>query len=232
MNQNALRWILPGLCVALFGNAISAAPHDFGKWEKEISAYEAVDRTNPPPSGSFVFVGSSTIRMWKSLATDFSGFPVVNRGFGGCEIMDCTHFASRIVIPYKPRAVFLRAGGNDIHAGKSAQEVFGNFKEFVATVRAALPEVEVFYISVSPAISRWTEAGESKALNDLIKEFSSHTPHTRYIETYDLPLDTSGKPRPEVFLEDKLHFNAAGYKLLADRVRPYLSQVGQRNGGQ
>jgi len=29
-------------------------------------------------------------------------------------------------------------------------------------------------------------------------------------------------PRAELFASDKLHFNAAGYKLLANRVRPLL----------
>ena len=44
----------------------------------------------------------------------------------------------------------------------------------------------------------------------------------QYIETYSLPLGADGQPRPELFVADKLHLNAAGYKLLAERVRPYL----------
>ncbi len=35
-------------------------------------------------------------------------------------------------------------------------------------------------------------------------------------------LGADGKPRPELFVADKLHFSDAGYKLLAERVRPYL----------
>jgi lysophospholipase L1-like esterase len=44
----------------------------------------------------------------------------------------------------------------------------------------------------------------------------------KYIETYSIPLGPDGQPRAELFLPDKLHFNAAGYKLLAERVRPFL----------
>ena len=40
--------------------------------------------------------------------------------------------------------------------------------------------------------------------------------------SYDLSLGTNGLPRAELFVADKLHFNAAGYKLLAQRVRPFL----------
>jgi lysophospholipase L1-like esterase len=35
---------------------------------------------------------------------------------------------------------------------------------------------------------------------------------------------TDNKPRSELFLKDQLHFNADGYKLLADRVRPDLER--------
>jgi hypothetical protein len=88
--------------------------HNFARWEKEISAYERMDATNPPPKGALVFIGSSTIARWKTLAQDFPRLPVVNRGFGGSEIVDSTHFAGRIIIPYAPRMVFFRAGGNDL----------------------------------------------------------------------------------------------------------------------
>ena len=71
--------------------------HDFEKWEKEIAAFEQTDRTNPPPRGALLFIGSSTIRFWKTLAQDFPGQHVINRGFGGSEIADSTHFAGRIV---------------------------------------------------------------------------------------------------------------------------------------
>src|SRR5688572_3579536 len=91
------------------------------RWEKEIAAYEAADRANPPAKGGIVFTGSSTIRRWTTLASDFPDHHVLNRGFGGSQIVDATHFAERIVIPYAPRMVVLRAGGNDIHAGKSAE---------------------------------------------------------------------------------------------------------------
>src|SRR5512134_2671862 len=62
--------------------------HDFARWEKEISAFEASDRTNPPPQNGVLFIGSSTIRLWKTLASDFPGTPVINRGFGGSQIVD------------------------------------------------------------------------------------------------------------------------------------------------
>jgi lysophospholipase L1-like esterase len=55
-----------------------------------------------------------------------------------------------------------------------------------------------------------------------VKEYARHTPHLKYIETSDMVLGADGKPRPELFRADKLHFRAAGYRLLAERVRPFL----------
>ncbi len=210
-------------CLMALRPAFGAEPaHNFGQWEKEIAAFEAMDRTNPPPMNAVLFIGSSTIRFWTTLATDFPGQPVINRGFGGSEIADSTHFADRIVFPYAPKAIFFRAGGNDIDAGESPEMVFADFKDFVATVHAKLPETDIFFISWNPTIARWQNRDKEKILNNLVEVFARQTPHLKYIEASDFVLGADGKPRPELFRDDKLHFNAAGYKLLAERVRPYL----------
>lgn len=198
------------------------APHDFAKWEKAISAFEASDHTNPPPTNALLFVGSSTIRLWTTLVKDFPGHTVINRGFGGSEIVDSTHFAERIIFPYSPRAIFFRAGGNDIAAGKPPESVFADFKAFVETVHAKLPEVEIYFISWNPTPSRWQNREKEKTLNDLVKEFTRQTTHLQYIETSDMVMGADGKPRHELFVADQLHFSAEGYKLLAERVRPFL----------
>lgn len=198
--------------------------HDFGKWEKEISAYEASDKTNPPPKGALLFIGSSTIRLWKTLAQDFPRVKVINRGFGGSQIVDSTHFAERVIFPYEPSRIFLRAGGNDLWEGKSAEEVFGNFKEFVVKVRGKLPKTEIVFIGWNPTIARWKQVEKEKALNAMVKEYVQQNEGLQYIDTYSLPIGTNGKPRPELFLPDKLHFNAEGYKLLAECVRPFVEK--------
>jgi lysophospholipase L1-like esterase len=211
------------LMVAPWRVALCAeSEHDFSKWEKNIAAYEQADLTNAPPKGALLFIGSSTIVRWKSLAQDFPQQRVINRGFGGSEIIDATHFAERVIFPYAPRMVFLRSGGNDLNAGKSAEQVFADFKEFVAKVHSQLPETEIVFISLNPSVARWKQADKEKAVNNLVQEFVKRTPHLQYIETYPMVLGPDGQPRPELFVADKLHFNEDGYKLLIERVRPYV----------
>jgi GDSL-like Lipase/Acylhydrolase family len=198
--------------------------HNFAQWEKEIAAFEQSDLTNPPPKDGVEFIGSSMIRRWNTLAQDFPGQPVFNRGFGGSEIVDSTHFAPRVIFPYAPRVIVFRAGGNDLWAGKSPEQVFADFQEFTTTVHAKLPSTEIVFISWSPTPSRWKQHEQEKELNRLIENFVRQTPHLQYIETYDLPLGPDGRPRLDLFVADQLHFNADGYKLLADRVRTVFSK--------
>lgn len=196
--------------------------HNFARWENEIKAYEASDRTNPPPKHGLLFTGSSTIRLWKTLPQDFPNQPVINRGVGGSEVVDITHFADRIVFPYEPKMIFFRCGGNDIADGKSPEQVFEDYKEFVNTVRAKLPDVEIVFLSWSPTPLRWAQHDQEQTYNKLVREYSKQVPHMQYCELTDMVLGPDGKPRPELFRADRLHFNAAGNKLLADRVRPFL----------
>jgi lysophospholipase L1-like esterase len=211
------------LIAALACTAVGAETnHNFTRWEKEIAAYERMDRTNPPPKGAVLFIGSSTIRLWKTLAQDFPDHRVINRGFGGSQIVDSAHFGERIIFPYEPRMIFLRAGGNDIWAGKSPEQVFAEFKDFVAKVHAKLPETEIVFISLCPSVARWKAAEKEKTLNTLVQEFARQTPRVKCTEGYLMSLGADGKPRPELFVSDMLHFNAEGYKLLAEVVRPHL----------
>lgn len=196
---------------------------NFARWEKEISAFEQTDETNPPPRDAWLFLGSSSIRGWKTLARDITNAPVINRGFGGSTVADSTHFADRIVFPYSPAKIFFRAGGNDLAAGKSTEQVFADYQEFVAKVHAKLPAAEIIFISWSPSPLRWKQADKEKVLNQLVADFSKDKPYLRYIETYDMVLGTDGRPRADLFIADKLHFNAEGYKLLAARVREFIA---------
>ncbi len=199
-----------------------AKSRDYAKWEKEVAAYEKADRESPPPKGGILFIGSSTIRLWKTLAEDFPDHKVINRGFGGTEIVDATHFADRLIFPHEPKQIFLRAGGNDIHAGRTPKEVARDFADFVRTVRAKLPKAEILYISVSPAPSRWGESDKYRELNRLIREMALDMPRVGYVETFDMVLDAHGQARPHLFVKDRLHFSPHGYQLLTERVRPYL----------
>lgn len=197
-------------------------PHDYAKWEKEIAAFEQADAKNPPDRGGIVFVGSSSIRLWKTLAEDFPQHRVLNRGFGGSEIADSSYFAERIILPYAPRLVVLYAGGNDLNSGKPPEQVIADFKTFFATVRAKLPDAEIAYISSAGNPARWAQVERVKAVNTSIEAFLKDQPRAKFIDVFHRMLGDDGLPRPEIFVADKLHMNAEGYKLWTEIIRPLL----------
>jgi lysophospholipase L1-like esterase len=201
------------------------AKHDFAKWEKDVAKFEQADREKAPKKGAVLFVGSSTIVRWKSLKRDFHGAEVLNRGFGGNQIKDTTYYAERIIFPYEPSVIVLRAGGNDINAGYPAAEVFADFKKLVSTVRARLPKVPVVYIGLSPTVKRVNQIAEGNKLNDLIAAWANDVPDVHYIETRTSTLGPDGQPRADLFVEDMLHLNKDGYRILADLVRPVVMKL-------
>jgi lysophospholipase L1-like esterase len=198
------------------------ATHDSKQWEREISAFEAQDKTNKPPKGCIVFVGSSSIRFWTNLHEAFPNFPVINRGFGGSQLADSVRFADRIITPYEPRQVIIYAGGNDINAGKSPDLVYGDFVALVSRLRAELPRARIAYISSALNPKRWEQAGKVRRLNSLVQGYCKRN-SMDFINVVPLMLGPEGLPKPEIFVADRLHMNQKGYAIWIDAVRPYLT---------
>jgi len=188
-----------------------------------IEDYEASDAESPPVPGSIVFIGSSSILLWDTLAEDMAPMPVLNRGFGGSVIAHVTHFADRIVLPYQPSAIVLYAGDNDIAFGLSADCTFRDFEAFVEHVRKAAPDTPIYYISIKPSPARWGLWEDMKRANRLIEARTKTDPAIDFIDVSEAMLDEQGEPIGELFLEDGLHMNAAGYDLWTSIVRPRLA---------
>ncbi|HVX59394.1 MAG TPA: SGNH/GDSL hydrolase family protein [Pirellulales bacterium] len=195
------------------------------RWEKEIQAFEAQDRKQAPPEDAALFVGSSSIRIWK-LDESFPGVATINRGFGGSQLADSVHFAPRIVIPYRPKLIVLYAGDNDIAAGKSPEQVFGDFKQFVQVVRKSLPETRIAYLSIKPSILRWSLVDRMQATNRLIKQYvDEQDDKLSYVDVFTPMLGADGMPRKELFRADGLHLSAEGYTLWASVLQPAMATV-------
>ena len=203
-----------------------------GFWRFQISAYEKADRENPPKPGVIVFTGSSSIRFWDALASDMKPLEVINRGFGGSQIAQVNEYASKIVTPYRPRAVVLYAGDNDLSWpwSKTPEQVSGDFKQFVEIIHAQLPETWIYYVSIKPSPLRWGNWEKFQKTNGLIAEYIHMQPRVQFIDVDAAMLDAQGKPRAELFRWDGLHMNAKGYAVWTSIIRPVLlSRFGSAN---
>lgn len=203
---------------------VAATPNTPPPFEKEITAFEKSDATNPPKPGGVLFVGSSSIKLWKSLAEDFPGVSVTNRGFGGSQIRHSTLYADRIVIPYKPKTIIFYAGDNDIAAGRSPEQVMGDYKEFVAKVHEKLPDTHILFISIKPSTKRWALVDKIREANRLVGEFSKTSDKLGFIDIFDKMLGEDGKPRAELLRKDGLHMTRKGYEIWIEAVNAKLKR--------
>jgi lysophospholipase L1-like esterase len=195
-----------------------------GLWETEIARFEAEDRANPPRPGVIVFTGSSSIRKWSTLVGDMKPLDVIGRGFGGSQLAHVNEYAGRIVIPYRPRAVVLYAGENDLSWGRpnTPESVTEDFKRFVTIVHTPLPETWIYYISMKSAPLRWGNREQMRATNRLIEQVCRTQERVQYIDVATPMLGPNGKPRRELFRWDHLHMNARGYAIWTPIIKSVL----------
>lgn len=194
-------------------------------WEQDMQRFAAADAATPPPTGAMLFIGSSSIRRWETLAADFPGVAVVNRGFGGSEIRDSTWYAGRIVVPQAPRQVVLYAGDNDLASGRIPMQLRDDFRSFVQRLRRDLPGVEIAYISNKPSPARASLLAAQRQANALIKA-DARCLRVDYVDVFTPMLDAGGQPREDLFVGDRLHLNSAGYALWREVLAAYIAAPG------
>jgi len=198
--------------------AVSEPP----RGQAEIDRFEAADRAHYPAPGTIVFAGSSSIARWESLDKDFAGIPVLNRGIGGYTLHENVQSFDRIILPYKPPIIVLYSGENDLTEGRTPDDVFQDFQNFVALVHTKLPATRIVYVSIKPSIARWALTDSIRAANRLIRDYVGKDKTLQYIDVFTPMLDASGQLRRELYVEDGLHMNATGYAIWSRLIKPAL----------
>jgi lysophospholipase L1-like esterase len=190
-------------------------------WELQIKRFEKNDKKKMPSPGRVLFIGSSTIRFWKSLSKDMSPLKVINRGFGGSQITDVLRYYDRIVTPYKFKGIVFYCGENDIAVGHSSEEVSNNFKKFCERVNEAYSDLPIFFISIKPPKRRLKKKEEMEKLNKIIKEYSDSKDQCNYVDIVPI-LSENGKIKKGISRIDGIHLNKKGYKLITSVIKPIL----------
>ena len=193
------------------------------RFEKAIAAFEAADQKAMPPEGAVLCIGSSSMGGWHgTIKKDLAPLTVIPRGFGGSTMHDLLHFTDRVVIPYKPRAILIYEGDNDVSQKVSPEAILATFKQFTAKVHAALPDTRIYMLAIKPSISRWKMWPEMEEANRLLEQQCKRDKRMTYIDIATPMLNEAGTPMESIFLKDMLHMNAEGYKIWTKVVRPVL----------
>jgi len=190
----------------------------------EIKAFRKADSIAQPPKNAILLIGSSSFTKWKDVQEYFPEHTLLNRGFGGSSLTDVIYYANDVVLKYQPKQILIYCGENDI-AGSSlvtADTVFERFKILYGIIRSKFKKIPVAFISMKPSPSREKYLVTMQKANEQIKSFIEKQKRAAYIDVYHSMFDADGKILANIFLSDKLHMNAAGYKIWQGIIAPYL----------
>jgi lysophospholipase L1-like esterase len=198
----------------------SCAP-PIGSFEQEVTSLEnrRIDSSQRP----IIFYGSSSIRRWRTLSEDFTGYPVVNCGFGGSRLIDCLRYVSPLVLRLKPAAVVVYAGDNDLAQGALPEQAFASFRDLYGALRGYSEQMPIAYISVKPCPARIRYIDNILRFNQMVRAFLQNQPATKYIDIYAAMLGPDHKPNPALFVQDQIHLSDLGYQILRRDVSSFLS---------
>ena len=196
------------------------SPESYAWALPEIKAFERLN-VQPIPKNGLLFIGSSSIRLWKTLAQDMAPYPVVQRGYGGAHLRDAIFFSQALLGNGQP-AMIIGFIANDIKGvpeDERPQRVKRLFKYFVKQVRKRYPKTPFLWVEITPTQSRWAQWKAIQKVNQKIKDYCEKKANLYFVETATAFLTAEGLPRTELFVEDQLHLNQQGYALWSRLIK-------------
>ncbi len=174
-----------------------------------------------------ICIGSSHMELWKTVEKDLDSLIIYNLGIGGTTMKDATDkFAENLVIPYKPRAVILYEGSNDIASGVTPTEILIQFVEFYTKIHQALPCTRIYILGMVPSPGeRFYKWELLKKTNELISRACSINKLLTFIDTSSGLINDEGKPRMECFIPGDIHMTELGYDVWKKKVAPVVVKI-------
>lgn len=175
-------------------------------------------------------IGSSSARMWNSIATDLAPLKVINRAYGGSTIRDNIYNYTDVTRGYQPKMILLYVE-NDLAGNKasiSPGECYDLFRLYEQLIHRDFPEATLFILSFKPSPSRAGQLQDQLIINRLLKDYADQTDKVEYIDITKGMYDAQGVLRTDIFLDDKLHMNQLGYDAWTKEVRPALLREPER----
>ena len=188
--------------------------------------------------GEIVFTGSSLCEQFpisEMLQNIEPRIRVYNRGIGGDVTEGLMARMDESVFELEPCKVFINIGTNDIsRPGYTREKLYENYKKILLQIRERLPETKIYILSYYPVNREvpWIDAellknmfgartnAELIAVNEGLRAMAAELNCT-YIDVFDCLLDEEGNQRIEYTI-DGMHMFANGYKVVLDRLLPYL----------
>ena len=178
----------------------------------------------PPAPGGVICIGSSHMQLWKSVKQDLAPLTVVNYGIGGSRMTQAADlFIDNLAIPFKPRAVILYEGSNDINAGTKPETVLEDFRKLYGKLHAALPQTRLYVLGVVPSPGkRFLKIAELRKTNALLAKECATQPWLKFIDITEPLIGADGQPKAECFIPGDIHMLPAGYAVWKSVIVPVI----------
>jgi acyl-CoA thioesterase I len=172
-----------------------------------------------PPKGR----GDETSQYAYWLGRAQPGWEVLNRGVNGERSDQIAARIGRDVIDLAPLAVIIIAGVNDVYQGRAVEDVTAQLR--VMYDRAAHAGIRVVAGSIVPYNTATPEQNDRMhRINDWVRLQVRADPAVAFVDTRTA-VAAAGNPDRLAESPDGLHPSPAGYRLMADAIRPVLEGV-------
>lgn len=180
-------------------------------------------RVEAPPDGA----GDETSQYAYWLMQAHPEWDVVNQGVNGERSDQILARVDRDVLALEPRAVVLIAGVNDVYQGRSEGHVIEQLSAMYTRAKAAgIPVVAGTIIPYNTATP--DQNARMRGINEWIRKAAADDPAIDFVDTRAAAAAPGDADR--LFESpDDLHPSPAGYRRMAEAIRPVLETVLKRN---
>jgi len=217
------------LLVAGLAHANSAtepAPKNEEWWQaRHAQMNERVKQGN----ADLLFIGDSITHGWEGEGAAvweqyYAPRNAVNLGIGGDQTQ---HVLWRLengnIAGLAPKLAVIMIGTNN-HGANSAEEIAEGVTAIVRKLRNDLPEMKILLLDIFPRTDVAQEFQDKlKKVNSLIADLAADK-MVKYFDMGRFFLDDAGA-LPAAVMPDLLHPNAAGYKIWAEAIEPYVAEL-------
>jgi len=179
----------------------------------------------PLEKGDIVFLGNSITEGGGNWAKRFNNPKIKNRGISG-DVTDGVIARLEEIYFYKPSAVFILIGINDLfNPDISAEYVGNNVVKIANSINAKCPDTKIFVQTILPTlhpemVTKIQKANETIKANLDKKVAKLLNLHKVYADENDLLIKD--------YTSDGLHLNEEGYKLWVEALEKYVSSIQNR----
>jgi lysophospholipase L1-like esterase len=176
---------------------------------------------------NILLYGSSTFTLWgKDAQEALKPFKVINHGFGGSTAEEADHYFNRMVLPFDFETLILYEGDNDlINPQTTVEDVIFHFKRMLSKMQLHKPKANIIIVEVKPSINRKNLLGIQKQLNRKFFELAQIFPNVHVVPMHDVVFLKPKEFRPNIFLDDGLHFSPLGYKFFSSALLEVLEKL-------